>query len=60
MTNPFSSWVGTLAPRVGIPVSILVQSAVAGTVEDLITEHADDLFAVLEARREAAWKEGCR
>jgi hypothetical protein len=58
MTNPFSSWqVGALPPEVGIPVSMLVQSAVAGTVDDQITEHADDLFAVLDERGEAAWQE---
>ncbi|MFF2502930.1 hypothetical protein ACFVTY_06040 [Streptomyces sp. NPDC058067] len=36
---------------------MLVQSAVAGTVADQITEHADDLFGARCARREAAWQE---
>jgi hypothetical protein len=58
MTNPFGSWqVATLVPGVGIPVSVLAQSAVDGTVDDLITEHADYLFEVLKERGEAAWKE---
>lgn len=34
----------------GIPLPMLVQSALAGTVEDEITEHAHDLFQVLVER----------
>lgn len=60
MANPFSSLkAGMLPPPpgAGIPVSMLVQSAVAGTVDDEITEHAHDLFAILEERGEVAWQE---
>lgn len=59
MSNPFGSWqVGMLtAPGAGLPLSTLVQAAVGGTVDDEITEHADDLFAVLDGRGSAAWQE---
>ncbi|WP_030237439.1 hypothetical protein [Streptomyces sp. NRRL S-350] len=41
----------------GIPLPMLLQSALAGTVEDQITEHAHDLFDTLDERGPAAIRE---
>ncbi|MFJ1756547.1 hypothetical protein [Kitasatospora sp. NPDC088134] len=41
----------------GIPLPMLLQSAVAGTVEDRITEHAHDLFDTLAERGPDAVRE---
>ncbi|WP_159398762.1 hypothetical protein [Streptomyces sp. MJM8645] len=41
----------------GIPLPMLVQSALAGTVDDQITEHAHDLFEALAERGPAAGRE---
>ncbi|MEV4560038.1 hypothetical protein AB0K51_24025 [Kitasatospora sp. NPDC049285] len=41
----------------GIPLPLLLQSALTGTVEDQITEHAHDLFDTLNERGPAAIRE---
>lgn len=64
MTNPFGSvQAGVVTPdadgSVRLPLHVLVQSAVVGTVDDEISDHADDLFATLDEEGEYAWREAC-
>ncbi|MFE7780367.1 hypothetical protein [Streptomyces nigrescens] len=64
MPNPFGSWqAGVIIPdangRFAIPLPVLVQSALTGTVDDQITEHADELFAGLDDLGEEAWRDAC-
>ncbi|MFD9687377.1 hypothetical protein ACFWXO_16655 [Kitasatospora sp. NPDC059088] len=41
----------------GFPLPLLLQAAIDGTVEDRITEHAEDVFDTLDERGAAAWRE---
>ncbi|MEV7775910.1 hypothetical protein [Kitasatospora sp. NPDC086791] len=40
----------------GFPLPLLLQAAIDGTVEDRITEHAEDVFDTLDERGPAAWR----
>lgn len=56
--NPFGDWqVGRLDPGQGIPVSMLVQAAITGSVDDGIPDHLDDMCATLTDRGPQAWRE---
>lgn len=58
--NPFASWqiqqvtVGGLGD---LPLPMLVQGAITGTIDDGIAEHAEHLFATLDERGPASWQE---
>jgi hypothetical protein len=62
--NPFGEWavaVAAVAPgesvRVPIPLGVLVQGAITGTIDDGITEHAEHLFAALDEQGPDAWRQ---
>lgn len=56
--NPFSDWqVGRLDAAQPMPLNILVQAAIGGTVDDQITEHGENLFESLHERGPDAWRE---
>lgn len=40
-----------------MPLQFLVQSAIAGTVDDHIAEHAEQLFRILDERGPGQWRE---
>ncbi|MGH3942616.1 MAG: hypothetical protein ACRDTG_29135 [Pseudonocardiaceae bacterium] len=53
--NPFGGWqVGWLGVGDGVPLSVLVQAALTGTVDDRIPEHAEGLFDALTDNRATA------
>lgn len=56
--NPFSDWqIGRIEPGADIPLPVLLQGAIGGTVDDDgITEHALHLFAVLDVRGPDEWR----
>lgn len=64
MPNPFGAWqAGVIIPNadghLAIPLPVLVQSALTGTVDDQITEHADELFAGLDDLGDEGWRDAC-
>lgn len=56
--SPFSSWqTGPIDPSGRIPLTVLIQGTLSGTIDDETTEHAEALFDELDDRGLDAWRE---